>query len=263
MNRFEGANQSKLMPVLLVSILLGTIAGTGRRAAAQDVGATASNIFSRRYSLGETLLYRMSGRNQDSRGLRVYTATASGTVTSNSSGLSVVPFSWSDLVWNGEALPLSPADATMRETLSLDPRYKLTVPDLSKVNPKLIGPITDLLTFYADLQLADRHTELKKPGDHVFFKYAGSNSWADGQYVLIGQDAIDFDITLKSIDPRRRPRPSWCGTSPPIRFASSFPRSGCAHQSATPPITGSRSSGREQTTSMSKWDKRRSTSNSP
>jgi hypothetical protein len=76
----------------------------------------------------------------------------------------------------------------------------LTIPDLSKVQPILIGPITDLLAFYADVQLAMQQKNLLKAGDHAFFKHGVPNSWADGTYVVKGEDAVDFDITLVSVD---------------------------------------------------------------
>ena len=87
-----------------------------------------------------------------------------------------------------------------RETLSLSPQVALTVPDLSKVPVALIGPVTDLLTFYADLQLAARQEGLSKAGDHVYFKHGTPNSWADGQYFVLAEDSVDFDVTLKELN---------------------------------------------------------------
>jgi len=108
--------------------------------------------------------------------------------------------SWSNLIANGVKVPLPDAGATFHEALSLDPGYKLSVPDLRQANPGLIGPILDLLTFYADLQLAMRQEGLKHAGDHVAVKHGVANSWADGAHVLIGEDAIDFDITLAEVN---------------------------------------------------------------
>jgi hypothetical protein len=73
-------------------------------------------------------------------------------------------------------------------------------PTLSQVVP-FIGPITDMLTFYIDLLLATCHGSLAKPGDHFVFKGGTANSWADGNYVITGEDSIDFDITLAAVDP--------------------------------------------------------------
>jgi hypothetical protein len=41
----------------------------------------------------------------------------------------------------------------------------------------------------------------KKPGDHFYFKMGTPSSWADGTHVLTGDSSIDFDFTMKSIDP--------------------------------------------------------------
>lgn len=75
------------------------------------------------------------------------------------------------------------------------------MPDLSKVDPKMVGPITDLLTFYIDLWLINKTGVLKHPGDHFYVPNPQVASWADGTHVLIGTDHVDFDLNLQSIDP--------------------------------------------------------------
>jgi hypothetical protein len=102
---------------------------------------------------------------------------------------------WSNLVVNGNPVTLPPVAQAFRQRLSLDPEVNPSVPDLSKVIP-LIGPITDLLTFYSDLWLANKSNQLHSVGDHFYFAHGTPNSWADGNYVLLGQDSIDFDFTL-------------------------------------------------------------------
>ena len=57
------------------------------------------------------------------------------------------------------------------------------------------------MTFYADLWLANKLGQLKKAGDHFYFRNPmPASSWADGSHTLIGESAIDFDLTLKSVD---------------------------------------------------------------
>lgn len=64
-----------------------------------------------------------------------------------------------------------------------------------------IGPLTDFMTFYVDIWLANKLGQLKKAGDHSYFRNpTPAHSWADGTYVILGQSAIDFDMTLKSVD---------------------------------------------------------------
>ena len=60
------------------------------------------------------------------------------------------------------------------------------------------------MTFYVDLRLGSQQDELKRPGDTVYVKHGLPNSWADGSSVLLGEDCIDFDLTLLSIG--RHPR---------------------------------------------------------
>jgi hypothetical protein len=156
----------------------------------------------RNYQLGEMIAYKMQGINQSPEQTVRYEANVTGLVKKDdSSGDFIEDLRWSDLHRNGKALPLSPASQQFRESLSLAPAYKLSIPDLTKVQPILIGPITDLLTFYADVQLAMRQSNLTRSGDHIYVKHGVPNSWADGTDTLIGQDSIDFDLTLVSIDP--------------------------------------------------------------
>jgi hypothetical protein len=169
------------------------------------VGQTASDgvTLARVYVAGETVGYKMQGLNESPQRTFRYEAHAHGVVKREDSGVFVEDLGWRDLQANGAAFALSPESEAFREPLSLDLGYKLSVPDLSKVQPILIGPITDLLTFYADVQLAMRQHGLTHAGDHVYVKHGVPNSWADGRRTLLGQDSVDFDITLVSVDEER------------------------------------------------------------
>jgi hypothetical protein len=166
------------------------------QAASQERHATLT----RDYREGEAISYRMKAVNEGHLRTIRYEAQASARVRRDPSGLLVEDFAWTGLVVNDQPIPLRPASRQFREDLSLSPEYTLSVPDLGKVQPILIGPITDLLTFYADVQLAMRQSNLLRAGDHVYVKHGTPNSWADGTYTVFGQDSIDFDITLTAID---------------------------------------------------------------
>jgi len=159
---------------------------------------SGGNLLARNYQQGEKLTYRMKGINWGSR----YEAQANGVVRKDSSGTFFEEFTWSDLIVNNTEIPFP--SANVRQFVSLDPGYKLSIPDLSQANPNLIGPILDLLTFYADMQLAARQPGLAQAGDHVYIKHGIPNSWADGSRVLIGEDAIDFDVSLADINATER-----------------------------------------------------------
>lgn len=154
--------------------------------------------------VGERLLYVMDGRNQDGAQTSLYRANADGLVRKNGAGVLVDEFGWSQLSFNGTAFPLSPASLSLRQALSSDPAFRLAMPDLSKVQPVLIGPMLDLMTFYVDVQLARRQDTLRKPGDHVYVTHGRPNSWADQVRFSLGEDSIDFDITLLTLDPKTK-----------------------------------------------------------
>jgi hypothetical protein len=121
-------------------------------------------------------------------------------VKKDSSGAWIEEYAWSNVLFNGAVFSLPLASVNFRQVLSLDPRKPPAIPNLAVVHPALIGPITDLLTFYADLWLAERVGNLSKPGDHAYKEHGTPNSWADGNHVILGQDSIDFDMTLTRVD---------------------------------------------------------------
>ncbi len=161
------------------------------RAAAAD-----ATLLKRRYHEGEKLTYHMKGMNEAWR----YEIQANGLVKRDSDGRHFEEYGWSKLTSNSAEIPLPPASENFRQQLSLDPDRPPSVPDLSKVSPMLIGPITDLLTFYSDLWLAMRAGSLVHAGDHFYHSYGTPASWADGTHVLVGQDSIDFDVTLADVN---------------------------------------------------------------
>ena len=155
------------------------------------VQASSPPLLERRYKEGEKLTYRMHGLNGDWK----YEIQANGLISKDSKGAFVEEYGWTGMT----GVDLNPASLAFRQRLSLNPDFTLTVPDLSKVQPQMIGPITDLLTFYADMQVAKR-AALTHSGEHSYFKHGTPNSWADGTYYVLGQDSIDFDVTLTKLD---------------------------------------------------------------
>ena len=154
--------------------------------------------------VGQRLRYAMDGRNRDGAQTTTYRAEAEGVVKKKDTGVLVDEFGWSQLTFNGGAFPLSPGSLSVRQELSTDPAFRLSIPDLSKVQPALIGPMLDLMTFYVDVQLARRQDTLRKPGDHVYVKHGTPNSWADHVRLSLGEDSIDFDITLLTLDSKTK-----------------------------------------------------------
>lgn len=165
----------------------------------KSAGNTASRDYvpSRQYHEGERLAYHMKGLNEGWS----YDVQASGVVKSTPAGIHYEEFQWTNLVSSGRPIALPQTSVGFRQQLSLDPEFRNAVPNLATVHPMLIGPITDLLTFYSDLWLTIRSGKLTKPGDHFRVDYGVPTSWADGQRILIGEDSIDFNITLAEVAP--------------------------------------------------------------
>lgn len=158
---------------------------------------TAQNPLHRQYHEGETLVYNMTAQNESWH----YTIRANGIVKKDASGVWFEEYRWSDLVSDGQPTPLSPGSDAFRQRLSLDPDQNMTPPDLSNADAKLVGPALDLMTFYSDLWLVNKTGQLSHAGDHFYVKVGTPSSWANGSQVVLGQSSIDFDLTLKSVDP--------------------------------------------------------------
>jgi hypothetical protein len=151
--------------------------------------------FHRQYQDGEILKYRIQ-----------MTHTLDGVVTStyDARALSIVKkdrdgyyeeFQWTSVIDDGKKAPLTKIDKAFRQILSLVPPYRLSVPaELPTLSRYLIGPVTDLLTFYVDESLLTRQESLRKSGDHIYLKTSAASSWGTGQ------DCLDFDITLLNIN---------------------------------------------------------------
>jgi hypothetical protein len=154
-----------------------------------------SGLFVRRYRDGEKLTYHMKGNEDGKR----YEIRASGVVKRDAQGHSYEEYAWSNLVREGVPVALPPASVQFRQVLSLDPELTPSLPNLAQV-PVLIGPITDLLTFYSDFWLTIREAKLRNVGDRFSFQPNMTASWADGRNVILGQSTIDFEMSLESID---------------------------------------------------------------
>jgi hypothetical protein len=152
-------------------------------------------LFAGRYKAGQRISYVMNGVNENWH----YQIEASGVVKMDSKGSWVLEYAWSHLVSNGRAVVLPPTGTQFR--ISLDQHRPPLLPDLHVVPPVLIGPITDLDTFYVDLWLATRlGNKLNTAGDHADLNLGVPASWADGKHVMIGESAVDFKFTLVTVD---------------------------------------------------------------
>jgi hypothetical protein len=166
---------------------------------APPAGPAKNDLLARRYHQGQKLSYHMKANNEERGRTLAYEIQADGVVKKGSDGF-FEEFAWSNLVTNGSPAPLSARSQNLRQVLSLEPNPHVGMPDLSKVDPMLIGPITDMLTFYADMLIVHTQGHLAHVNDHFLYKYGKPASWADGAYVILGQSSVDFDVTLTAIN---------------------------------------------------------------
>ena len=163
--------------------------------------ASYSPLLARRYADGERIAYRLTTtRSRDGASTYTYAATARATVNRDQSGKFVEDFLWRDLVSNGAPFTLPEASQSVRQVLWLRPDAAPTLPDFAVIHPRLIGAAADLMTFYADVWLAMRQPTLRQAGDRISVPHGGPNSWADGTQVILGEDAIDFVLSIEALD---------------------------------------------------------------
>jgi hypothetical protein len=182
---------ANLSPCMCLILLAALCAGFPILRNHSQESPAKNTALARRYALGQKLVYRMNGDNDGWK----YQAQANGEVERDAKGRFYEEYRWSNLVSNGQPLALTPISLGMRQDVSLEPDFRQSIPNLGEVQPALIGPITDFLTFYVDLQLAISHG-LSRAGDHAFVRYGRPSSWADGRQTLLGQSCIDFDLAL-------------------------------------------------------------------
>jgi hypothetical protein len=156
----------------------------------------SERLLGRRYVDGQQTVYLMKGAD----GGTTYEVRITGITRRMPDGTFADEFAWSDYSVNGKPRALAASSAAFRQIVTLAGGPPFPLPELSKA-AGLIGPVTDLLTFYADLFLAIHGGgTLQQAGDRFYFPNPVTASWADGKVVLLGEDSIDFDITLTAVD---------------------------------------------------------------
>ena len=159
-------------------------------------GVTDSpRLLARRYVEGSRFRYRMTGNENGT----TFQANIVATTTKRTDGRFVEEIEWSDMVVNGAPRALTPTSQAFRVAVTLEGGSPYEFPDLSKATG-IIGPVTDMLNFYADLFLAMHQGSLRQAGDRFYLSNPVVASWADGKVVTLGEDHIDFDITLTAVD---------------------------------------------------------------
>jgi hypothetical protein len=154
-----GVESTKSARIGAFAVVLADAAGVGPTAitpnAAQNAEKTSSRVggsLSRHYEEGEKLTYHMTGSNQTWH----CKIDANSVVKKDADGKFYEEYAWSGMISDDTAHSPREASQKFRQKSSLEPDVSLSVPDLSHVGPKIIGPITDLLTIYSDLWLASK-----------------------------------------------------------------------------------------------------------
>jgi hypothetical protein len=203
-------------PFLLCALGAATDPATSR-------SSTTAPPVGRIYVPGEVVVYELKIRHEGRDKPRVTEATSSAVVKEDS-GIFYEATHWLSLKVDG--IPVNVTRLPFEQQVSLDGKFKIGqhFPDLSRAPHELAGPITELLTYYSDLQLASRPGRLVKPSDHVLVPYGRPSSWANPRAgILIGEDCIDFDLALVSADNSAKTATITVAHVPPKALCVSLP----------------------------------------
>ncbi len=188
--------------VIVVIGVLGLL-GSARVLGQEPSAVAPGNLLARRYQESDSLHYHMRAIHESRTGVVRYEADAASRVARDSAGRYLEDVEWSALLLNGALVPLPAGTPATRQRVTLSPAFMLP-PDVAHADPRLVGPVLDFYTFYVDLWLAAKSPRLARAGDQVRIPGRGANSWADGRNVILGQDAVDFVITLLKVDSAAR-----------------------------------------------------------
>src|SRR5262249_19576380 len=120
----------------------------------------AASLLTRRYTDGERIRYVMKGSENET----TYEVRMTATTATRTDGQFFESLAWSDSKIDGQPRPLSAEAQQFRLAVTTEGVMPFALPDLSKAEG-LIGPVTDAMTFYADLFIARRQSGLRQPGD--------------------------------------------------------------------------------------------------
>ncbi len=152
----------------------------------------------REYKEGEIFYYKMDALNDGRR----YQAISRHKVEKTEDGKYFEKISWIYLKHDGSEIDLSPMK-DFEQILSLDKSFEFVIPDITKIKTELrrfmAGPVFDLMTFYVDLnpRLYFEKLDSLESGTPTRFPYNRPSSWADGFFNVLGEDCLDFVVTLQ------------------------------------------------------------------
>lgn len=161
---------------------------------------SSAGLLARRYVDGDTLRYKIAASHAGPNGIKRYAAIAESVVGRDSANHSVEAVNWTSLTLNDSTVALAVRTSRALQQVSLDTAVMPAIPKLQSADPGLVGPMLDLMTFYVDLQLAAKQQNLTGAGDRRYVPVNVPASWSDGKRVLVGEDAVDFDIMIEKIN---------------------------------------------------------------
>jgi hypothetical protein len=152
-------------------------------------------LLARRYVDGDRVSYLMKGSENET----TYEIRMTATTAKRPDGQFFESLAWSGMKIDGQPRSLSTVAQQFRLAVTTEGAMPFALPDLSKAEG-LMAPVTDAMTFYADLFIARRQTALKLPGDRATYHNPTVASWADGRSVLIGEDHVEFEMAVGDVD---------------------------------------------------------------
>jgi hypothetical protein len=165
---------------------------------AQNAGLPASDLFGRKYKVGEIYRYKLTMEElHDGKFNHINIAICELKVIKDSLGVSYDEVRWvSRKTINAkDTIDATKAALSVKPyIISLDPKGKIDLPIIEI--PDMTEPIQDFNTFFVAVSSMVGATKLNNKGDSIINKEPVIADFSNGSYILKGEDCIAFSVKM-------------------------------------------------------------------
>jgi len=164
----------------------------------QNAGLPASDLFGRKYKIGETYRYKLTMEElHDGKFDHTNIAICELKVVKDSLGIPYDEVRWVSrkTINTKDTIDATKAALSVRPYLiSLSPKGKLDLPKIEV--PDMTEPIQDFNTFFVAASPMVGATKLNNKGDSIINKEPVIADFSNGSYILKGEDCIAFSVKM-------------------------------------------------------------------
>ena len=168
---------------------------------AQNAVLSASDLFGRKYKIGETYRYKLTMEElHDGKFDHTNIAICELKVIKDSLGIAYDEVHWVSrkTINTKDTIDATKAALSVKPyIISLDPKGKIDLPKIEV--PDMTEPIQDFNTFFVGVSPMVGATKLNNKGDSIINKEPVIADFSNGSYILKGEDCIAFSVKMTDI----------------------------------------------------------------